>query len=132
MHKNQYVSSKCTVIEFVCQCFECGSNLLQTSWIMSQLSLRTTLTVLFWNNVCSQLLYEENNQWNKGLIRDSKDTSQRPSQERLEALLKRMKLESEIWRTRYETLSESYDKLPTACKERVHNGMSVKQLFSEV
>lgn len=99
---------------------------------MSQLSLRTTLTVLFWNNVSSQLLYEENNQWNNGLIRDSKDTSQRPSQKRLEALLKRTKLESEIWRTRYETLSESYDKLPTTCKERVHNGMSVKQHFSEV
>lgn len=99
---------------------------------MSQLSLTTTLTVLFWNNVCSQLLYEENNQWNNGLIRDSRATSQRPSQERLEALLKRMKLESEIWRTRYETLGESYDKLPTTCKEHVHNGMSVKQLFSEV
>lgn len=116
-------------IEFVCQVFDGGSNPLQTSWIMSPLSLRTTLTVLFWNNVCSQLLYEENNQWNNGLIRDSKDTSQRPSQKRLEALLKRTKLESEIWRTRYETLTESYNKLPTTCKERVHNGMSVKQVF---
>lgn len=98
---------------------------------MSQLSLTTTLTVLFWNNVCSQLLYEENNQWNNGFIRDSKDTSQRPSQERLEALLKRMKLESEIWRTRYETLSESYDKLPTACKERVHMVCRLNSFFQK-
>lgn len=99
-----------------------GSISRQTSCMMFSMSLRTCLTVLFWNSGCSQLLYEYNNQWNNELIRDSNEASTQLSQERLEALLKETKLESELRRSRHETLSESYNKLPTVCKEHVHNG----------
>lgn len=81
------------------------------------------LTILFWNNVCSQLLYQNNNQLDNGLIRDSKEASTQQLQERLEALLKETKLESEYWRSKHETLTDFHNKLPTICKEHVHNGM---------
>lgn len=88
-------------------------------------SLRSTwLTILFWNSVCSQLLYEHNNQWNNELIIDSNEASAQLSLGRLEALLKETKLESETWRSRYETQMESFNRLPTICKEHVHNGSS--------
>lgn len=91
---------------------------------MFSLSLmRTWFTVLLWNSVCCQLLYEYNNQWNNELIRDSKDASTKLSQEKLEALLKDTKHESELRRSRHETLFESYNILPTVCKEYVHHGM---------
>lgn len=90
---------------------------------MFPLSLREIwLPILFWNNVCSQLLYENNIEWDHGLIRDSKEASTQLLQERLEALLKETKLESELWRGRYETLTDFHNKLPTICKEHVHNG----------
>lgn len=82
----------------------------------------TWLTVLLWNVVCSQLLYENNNQWNNELISDSIKASTQLSQEKLEVLLKQTKLESEIWKSRHETLVESCSKLPTMCKEHVHIG----------
>lgn len=86
-------------------------------------SLRSTwLTILFWNSVCSQLLYENNNQWNNELIIDSNEASAQLSLGRLEALLKETKLESETWRSRYEAQMESFNRLPTICKEHVHNG----------
>lgn len=86
-------------------------------------SLRPTwLTIVFWNNVCSQLLYENNNQWNNVLISESTEASTQLSQERLKAILKETKFESETWRSRYETQTESYNRLPTICKEHVHNG----------
>lgn len=78
--------------------------------------------ILFWNSVCSQLLYENNNQWNNQLISDSNEASAQLSQERLVALLKETKLESETWRNRYETQMESFNRLPRVCKEHVHNG----------
>lgn len=83
------------------------------------------LTILLWNNVCSQLLYENNNQWDHGLIRESRsrEASTQLLQERLEALLKETKLESEYWRSKHETLTDFHNKLPTICKEHVHNGM---------
>lgn len=100
-----------------------GSILRQTSCMMfSQCLKRTWLIVLFWNSVCSQLLYEYNNQWNNEFVRDSKEASTQLLQERLEALLKETKLESELRRSRHETLSESYKKLPKVCKEHVYNG----------
>lgn len=80
------------------------------------------LTIMFWNIVCSQLLYENNNQWNNELIIDSNEASAQLSLERLEALLKETKLESETWRSRYKTQMESFNRLPTICKEHVHNG----------
>lgn len=84
--------------------------------------MSTWLTIMFWNIVCSQLLYENNNQWNNELIIDSNEASAQLSLERLEALLKETKLESETWRSRYETHLESFNTLPTVCKEHVHNG----------
>lgn len=105
-----------------------GSTPHQTSCMMFSLTLRRTwLTVMFWNSVCSQLLYENYNQWDNKLIRDSNEESKQLSQERLESLLKETKLASEFWRTRHETLTEYYNKLPTTCKEHVHNGMYVEQ-----
>lgn len=88
------------------------------------------LTVLFWNNISSQLLYE-NDRWNNELIRDSKEASTQSSQERLEALLKESRLESDIWRSRHDTVTESYNKLPKICKEYVHNG-KLKHLCSNI
>lgn len=86
-------------------------------------SLRSTwLTILFWNIVCSQVLYENNNQWNNELIIDSNEASAQLSLGRLEARLKETKLESETWRSRYEAQMESFNRLPTLCKEHVHNG----------
>lgn len=61
------------------------------------------LTVFYWNNVSSQLLYE-NDRWNNELFRDSKEASKQYSQEKLEALLKEARLDSDIWRSRHELL----------------------------
>lgn len=79
------------------------------------------LTVFYWNNVSSQLLYE-NDRWNNELFRDSKEASKQYSQEKLEALLKEARLDSDIWRSRHEIVTESYNKLPKICKEHVRNG----------
>lgn len=88
------------------------------------------LTIWFWNNVSSQLLYE-NDRWNNELIRDSKEASTQLSQKSLAALLKEARLESDIWRSRHETVTESYNKLPKICKEYVHNDSKVNDICQD-
>lgn len=88
------------------------------------------LTVFYWNNVSSQLLYE-NDRWNNELFRDSKEASKQYSQEKLEALLKEARLDSDIWRSRHEIVTESYNKLPKICKEHVRNVSKVTDICQE-